>query len=656
MANRRFHRLLAVLTFGSSFPFASSASAQISGVVRDAVTLAPLPNAQVAVQATSIKTLTAADGTFSLPAASGTDLWVVAAPVYYYEKPLRVTTPATGVEFLVDAVPPGNNLNYSFITPSACGICHPDQFEQWTGSPMSLAGKNTWVYDLYNGTGTPGGMNGFVYTRDSVHRAANPNSECASCHQPESWIKQPHRALEPIGSQSQNAKRGVSCEVCHKVAHTDEAKINYPGIYPGAVTVTLPDNGSSNQVSYGAIGDVDFEEPYIMRASWQPEITSTMCGACHQDKNDPDDDGEFEEANGVISEPTFLEWREGPFGQEGSPLYTECVVCHMPPFGATYMTEGVMDPDPPERDPSTLRHHGLEAIDTMVDGAALLAMDVQQTQTSLNARVIVTNAGAGHRLPTGVTIRNMILYVRAWRIGDNLPLASTGTQVIDPLGGVGSPAQGYYAGQPGKLWAKVTADANGAHPVPFTEATSVFFDNRIAPLASDTTHYSFQLPPGGGTYALQARLLYRRAFRSLIDTKGWTKTGDGAPLADLAAPYFGQLMAKATWPNETVAAPDVRQEATTHDRFALTISPNPVAERATVDFSLPEATRVRLGIYDAQGRLHARLTDQQFSAGRHTVGWLPREANGDPLEAGVYWCRLEAGNSRAASTRLVVIH
>ena len=45
---------------------------------------------------------------------------------------------------------------------------------------MALAGDNTWVYDLYDGTGTPGGSNGFVYTRDSRLAAHSPASECAS--------------------------------------------------------------------------------------------------------------------------------------------------------------------------------------------------------------------------------------------------------------------------------------------------------------------------------------------------------------------------------------------------------------------------------------------------------------------------------------------
>ena len=67
---------------------------------------------------------------------------------------------------------------------ATCGACHQDQLSQWTGTPMSLAGQNRWMYDIYNGTGTPGGMGGFVYTRDSHYRASDPASECASCHQP----------------------------------------------------------------------------------------------------------------------------------------------------------------------------------------------------------------------------------------------------------------------------------------------------------------------------------------------------------------------------------------------------------------------------------------------------------------------------------------
>ena len=41
---------------------------------------------------------------------------------------------------------------------------------------------------------------------------------------------------------------------------------------------------------------------------------------------------------------------------------------------------------------------------------------------------------------------------------------------------------------------------------------------------------------------MQARLIYRRAFRFLVDAKGWTEDGHGNPLADVAPPHYGHLM------------------------------------------------------------------------------------------------------------------
>ncbi|MCE7856573.1 MAG: hypothetical protein DYG97_08535 [Ignavibacteria bacterium CHB3] len=152
---------------------------QVSGVVRDQLTLLPVAGAMVTLQTTNIKTITAADGSFVLTNAIGADLVIVSAKKYYYNSSVTVSSPTTNV---------------------------------------SLAGVNAWVYDTYNGTGTPGGMGGFVYTRDSFLAGNNPESECASCHQPEPWIKNPFSALEPIDSLSVGSMHGISCEACHKIA------------------------------------------------------------------------------------------------------------------------------------------------------------------------------------------------------------------------------------------------------------------------------------------------------------------------------------------------------------------------------------------------------------------------------------------------------
>ena len=233
---KNFHHRIVTKIVVIIFFLLKSNYSQVSGVVRDQLTLSPVPNAQVTLQTTNIKTITAADGSFLLNNAIGKSLVIVSAKKGYYNSSVTVNSPASNVEILIESVPQDDNPNYNFIDPAVCGSCHPDQYDQWTGSPMSLAGTNHWVYDTYDGTGTPSGMGGFVYTSDSYLAGTNPESECASCHQPEPWIKHPFSALEPIDSLSIGSMHGISCEVCHKIAHLDESKPNYPGIYPGVVT------------------------------------------------------------------------------------------------------------------------------------------------------------------------------------------------------------------------------------------------------------------------------------------------------------------------------------------------------------------------------------------------------------------------------------
>jgi len=240
-------------------------------------------------------------------------------------------------------VPQDDDPTYALVPPETCRTCHPDQYNQWFDSPMSRGGVNTWVHDIYDGSGTAGGMGSFVYTRDSQFAAHNPNSECASCHQPEAWLDNPFGAMLPLAGAPPTVTHGVSCDVCHKIADIDIANPNYPGIFPGFVTFTRPQGPNYDQVMYGVLGDTDFSMPPLMRSSYQPQLAAEVCAACHQDKNDPDEDGIFEEPNGVISEPTYTEWAESPFGNNiNSPMYQTCVDCHMPPSGETDVCTAIL--------------------------------------------------------------------------------------------------------------------------------------------------------------------------------------------------------------------------------------------------------------------------------------------------------------------------
>jgi MYXO-CTERM domain-containing protein len=522
---------------------AAPAAGQVSGVVRDEANQ-PVADAIVTLQASDKETLTDAAGAYSLPSVTGKDLVIVAAKRGHYYGSVTVTAPVTTADVQLEQIPTTNDPAYLIKAPESCASCHDEQFAQWKDSPMGKAGANTWVYDVYDGTGTPGGQGGFVYTRDSVLSAKNPASECAACHQPELWWNKPYSPLDPLKSNTQAMGHGVSCEVCHKIANIDETKPNFPGLWPGVVDVTKPGGTPFKQVMFGTLKDVTYAIDNTMKAAYQPQLKAAVCAACHQDKNDPDEDGDFEEPNGVVSEPTYQEWLDSPYADPKSPKHATCVDCHMKPTPSPQAC--TMQFPPLKRPAGDVNSHAFPGTTPeFLENAVTLSLDAVKNANSIEVDVTLENDQTGHHVPTGVTIRNMILLVEAFREQDGLKLEHTGKEVVHELGGVGDPEQGYFAGLPGKLYAKVNGDAANKGPTFFTDATSILWDNRLPPLGKDSTHYSFALPADGGKLVVRARLIYRRSWRALVDAKKWTTDGHGKPLADVTAPHFGHLMEQA---------------------------------------------------------------------------------------------------------------
>ncbi len=73
--------------------------------------------------------------------------------------------------------------------------------------------------------------------------------------------------------------------------------------------------------------------------------------------------------------------------------------------------------------------------------------------------------------------------------------------------------------------------------------------------------------------------------------------------------------------------------------------PNPFAGAATITYELPEASHVRLRVYDILGREMAMLVDEWHSAGAHSV-----RLHASSWPSGVYLYRLEAGNQVATGS------
>ena len=133
----------------------------------------------------------------------------------------------------------------------------------------------------------------------------------------------------------------------------------------------------------------------------------------------------------------------------------------------------------------------------------------------------ITNTDAGHHVPTDFPARNMILLVRATD-DQEWELAQVAGPTVPDWGGVG-PDPDDYAGWPGKGYAKVLRDVvSGEAPVAsYWKQSLIQSDNRLAAFEADTTTYDFLVPKGGGDVEVEARLIFRRAFKPLAEAKGW---------------------------------------------------------------------------------------------------------------------------------------
>jgi hypothetical protein len=72
--------------------------------------------------------------------------------------------------------------------------------------------------------------------------------------------------------------------------------------------------------------------------------------------------------------------------------------------------------------------------------------------------------------------------------------------------------------------------------------------------------------------------------------------------------------------------------------------PNPFNPSTQIRYSLPQAGKVSLVIYDVLGREMASLADGYQQAGRYTTTWNSTQNNGIPVSSGVYYARLRVTN------------
>ncbi|MDX2170302.1 MAG: multiheme c-type cytochrome [Deltaproteobacteria bacterium] len=520
---------VALIVIGLVLP----ARGDISGRVRRGDTLAPLAGVRVHLQAQPTPlAITDGEGRFTLPVAPAGEVVVSAALPYDAAAAVSFETGGAtasdgqrAVDIRLAPIPDASNPDYEPIKaamPGGCGDCHSQQLGEWQGSHHAGAAVDTWVLDLFSGSGTPGGSAGYVYR--ATHDAGETGF-CATCHAPVAEARAPGTVyLDEVSGDA--AREGVTCSACHQI---DEVNENVAALHLlGNATMRFPLAGAggsgTHEYVWGPLDDVDYA---FMRASYQPRFAeSRFCASCHQYDN-PD--------TGAPGQHTYSEWLASPYAVPGDGFRT-CQDCHMPEAtSAGPLADAIGGGDITRPAAQRHLHTFIGSTPATLAAAIELRLAAHLDGAALVVEASVDNHGAGHSFPTGVSIRNALLVVEA-TAGDAALARLDGPTVPwwadDDVAGV---QEGDYAGQPGLGFAKILAgriNGSGAEtmPVLFIDAERVESDTAIAAGATASASWRFALPDGTTEAQVGARLLYRRAFRALAVTKGWTVTPAGGPI------------------------------------------------------------------------------------------------------------------------------
>lgn len=527
--------------------FSTATLADVSGTVVDDA-MQPVAGATVHLQADpdGPSTTTAADGTFTLPLSLGGAVRIAASLAYdpdaatnYHTNAVDTNDPVSGLMIEIRRVATADDAGY--VPPAgsqSCLFCHSEIYNEWSTSNHALATMDFWVRDLYSGDGSPGGSNGFVFT----DTRPGESGTCATCHAPMADVFDPGQTrLDQVVANNQPGQvDGVSCVACHQV-HRVDGDVNAIHIL-GQSEYRFPDGDlPTSRHVFGSLDDVDES---FMRAVYAPFFTeSVMCASCHQ-------------YLAPFGQETYAEWLASPFAAPG-PDFRSCQDCHMPERAEEGricdLGRTIIRP-PQQRHAHTFIGSTPETLSANID---LVAEIVSQQAGQVTVRAAVTNRGAGHSFPTGVSIRNALLVLTADVDGQALEQSSGPTVPDWADDDVPGKQDGDYAGFAGTGFAKILGgrindQGDPVSPVLFVDAETVLEHSNIPSGETSTTEVAFSLPADaelGQTVNVQARLLYRRAFRALAVTKQWDVTPQGdaieievasvnldAIITDLAAP------------------------------------------------------------------------------------------------------------------------
>lgn len=323
-------------------------------------------------------------------------------------------------------------LLINFTLSSKCGECHSDIYREWKNSLHAASFEDPVFLDAYK-------------------KVLNPQDKklCLTCHVPTVSITKDYEVQKEI------SKEGITCDFCHSVKDIKEGKFEL----------------LMGDTKFGPLTDIP-KNLNIGHKNKYSEIflKAEFCKTCH----------EFKNKYGVYVLDTYNEWKESEYSSKG----IQCQNCHMTEIPFTK----IVDPKvyPSERlitDHKCLGGHS----EIRLKKAASLNVLYKIENNKIIVSVYVTNNESGHKIPTGVPIRRIILEV----------------SLINK--------KGEMIKKESKIYHRVLVNKNNEVLYEmdkiFTEAYKVIEDNRISPKETRREVFIFDIKDKG-PYFLKTKLKY----------------------------------------------------------------------------------------------------------------------------------------------------
>ena len=400
---------------------------------------------------------------------------------------------AIGSKPVVSQTTTSDDPHYEYMDNETCGSCHEEKLHDYQSSMMGKTPNDKVFQQFYAAVNAKGEADGIGF------RAFKPKgeSDCASCHTPDVVLDAGHElALEDAIKKGSN---GISCDYCHTIK---DVKVIYnPKTQRYDTRLWKMVTRARGEVKRGPLKDA--KSPFHQTKFSPIHTKSEFCAACHNNQEH------------LLSLDTYDSWKKA---FDKGVVKQTCQQCHMPTGGK----DRPIAIGGPVRPGSMIhRHffHGGHNAD-MVKKAAVMKAKAFSDEHGLTVHVDVTNSGTGHTFPGAATLRNVIVVIDAMD-ANGKPLKHIGgkKELLPPLAGIGKSARD-FGGDVGAMFARPFATKKGKAPTGGFNADHILFDTRIRP--QETAHRVFHFSkPDSGHAVARVRLIYRWAFKPLVDKKGW---------------------------------------------------------------------------------------------------------------------------------------